>query len=264
MDGSVMRKLFPELKIAHADLQDQLNETAQGTFSAAHRQQTQRLINQALSFMEQTLLGNMTQAGEQYNLFGANMAEKEVKTFQGFSLVTPSVNKDLVSLAKNDFLLNNMRASLQTYNANTRRQVSDALTQAVLQKRTGYEVSTRIGKFLKLERWKILRIVRTELAKIFNQTKLLSYGNIQEKYFPDMMKRMFHPMDARTAPDSKQWAKLDPAIPISQPFRLVIKHTRADGSIRKEVQEGMTPPLRTNDRALLIPFRPKWAKKQEA
>ena len=89
------------------------------------------------------------------------------------------------------------------------------------------------------------------MSRIFNQTKLLTYGEFNKANFNGtLMKRMFHPMDSRTAEDSKQWAQADPAIPMNEPFRLKLRNGK--------IQEGQAPPLRPNDRAVLMPFHKSW------
>ena len=83
----------------------------------------------------------------------------------------------------------------------------------------------------------------------------MAYGEFQKQHFPDMMKRLFHHMDKRTADDSKQLAELDPAVPLNKPF--VFKYKRG---LKTEVRRFMVPPDRPNDRATLIPFRKQWEK----
>ena len=130
-------------------------------------------------------------------------------------------------------------------------QVTRGLTDAVIQNRSGYEVTGRLSKFIDLKRWKIKQIVRTEMSGIFNRTKLLTYDRFNKENFKGtLLKRMFHPMDNRTAEDSKQWAQADPAIPLDRPFRLKLRNGK--------IQEGMTPPLRPNDRAVIMPFHQGW------
>ena len=60
----------------------------------------------------------------------------------------------------------------------------------------------------------------------------MAYGEFREQHFPDLMKRLYHPMDNRTAKDSKQLAKLDPAIPLDKPFVFVYKYRRKDGTVK--------------------------------
>ena len=129
----------------------------------------------------------------------------------------------------------------------------------LFKKKTGYETALRIGRYVDLSWGKIKRIQRTELSRIFNQTKLLTYGEFNKDNFKGTLrKRMFHPLDSRTAEDSKQWAQADPSIPLNKPFRLVVTIRQRGGKVKRIIQEGMTPPLRPNDRAVLMPDHRSW------
>lgn len=260
LDTETLKALEPVLLRSEAQLRRELDRFAIGSFTRTQKQQTLFLINRSLVRLHNEELREMQSLAEQFNLFGAEMANKEVKDMSrqvGISI--PAVKKDKLSLEQNSFLINTMRESVLGHNVDTRMQVSKALTDSVIQKKTGYETVSRIGKAVAIKRWKVKRIVRTEMLRIFNQTKLLTYGEFNEQNFKGRLrKRMFHPMDSRTAEDSKQWASADPAIPLDKPFRLVITRRLASGSVRRTVQEGMTPPLRPNDRATLMSFLPEW------
>ena len=206
-------------------------------------------------------MDDFQQSALEYYQYGLDVGEHEIQRFNALQAIeTPDINKQKISLEHNKFLLNNAEVSLKAYSARIRATVSEALTQGMLAGRSGYEIVGKLSKFLDIKRWRLQRIVRTESHKIYNSSKLMAYGEFQKEHFPDMMKRMGHPQDSRTAEDSKQWMKADPAIPIGKPFRLVIKRRLKDGTVKKTVQEGMVPPLRSNDRAYLLPYRPQWDK----
>ena len=252
MDLGTLSRLEPILRNAQNELRGELDKYARGTFSHAQRRHTLTLINRALVQLHNRNVSEMHSWAQEFNEFGVEIANREVKDFQreaGLSI--PNIRKDTVSLQHNEFLINTMQASLEKHSVDTRMQVSRGLTDAVIQKKSGYEVTGRLGKYIDLKKYQIQRIVRTEMSRIFNQTKLLTYGEFNKSNFNGtLMKRMFHPMDSRTAEDSKQWAQADPAIPMNEPFRLKLRNGK--------IQEGQAPPLRPNDRAVLMPFHKSW------
>jgi hypothetical protein len=74
-------------------------------------------------------------------------------------------------------------------------------------------------------------------------------GIVKDKYIPGLKKALIHPMDARTADDSKMLSKINPIVDINEPFRYTYgKHERVF----------MYPPDRPNDRAILVPYKKEW------
>ena len=124
--------------------------------------------------------------------------------------------------------------------------------------RSGFEITSALSKFLDIKKWRLQRIVRTESHKIYNLSKLMAYSDFQKEHFPDLMKRLHHPMDKRTAEDSKQLAKLDPAIPLNTPFVFTYRRRLASGQVKSETRRFMVPPDRPHDRSSLVPFRAEW------
>ena len=74
----------------------------------------------------------------------------------------------------------------------------------------------------------------------------------------DLKKTLFHPMDSRTASDSKQADRLDLVVDVDKPFQYTFKRRLADGTIRKEKRVFMTPPDRPNDRSVMVPYKKDW------
>jgi len=251
LDIETMRRLAPVLDQAQSELQTELNRFSEDQFSYQHRLQTIRQINRALNKIYLDTAEQMEIAGEEYSQFGHEMAQREVKNLnRQVGISTPNISRDVTSLEHNDFLINNALASLQTYTVGVRQQVSNALTQGVLQRKSGYEITGRISSFMEdMRRWRIQRIVRTEMSRIYNSTKLVAYGEFRKEHFPDLMKRLYHPMDSRTADDSKALKRLDPAVPLDKPF--VFKY-------KGDKRVFLSPPDRSNDRSVLVPYRKKW------
>ena len=252
LDSQTISRLEPVLRRGQAELREELDRYATGTFSHTQRRHVLALINRSLVRIHNENLSNMISGAQDFNEFGAEMANREVRDFQKQAgLAIPNVKRDKIALNQNEFLINNMQGSIEKYSVDIRMKVTRALTDAVITKRSGYEVTGRIGKYVTLKRPDIKRIVRTEMLRIYNRTKHLTYGEFNKQNFNGtLMKRMFHPMDNRTAEDSKEWAEADPAIPMNKLFRLKLKNGK--------VQEGLYPPLRPNDRAVLMPFHQSW------
>lgn len=260
LDRDTLFRLTPVLQKAQEDLRKELNKFSTESFSYIQKRQTLILINRALVKLYNQNLSEMEYMAEAFNEFGGEMANREVRDLSNeVGMSIPNIKKDLIALKHNEFLINTMKASLIKHSVGVRQTVSQGLTDSVIQKKTGYETVGRIAKYVDLKRWEVYRIVRTEMSSVFNRTKLLTYMEFNEDHFKGkLMKRMYHPMDNRTADDSKQWAKADPEIPLDKMFRKVITRKLKSGRVRKTVQEGLAPPLRPNDRAVLMPFYKKW------
>lgn len=258
LDKRTIKRLYPAMAEIELQLKQELNSFASDQFSYQKRRQTLVLLSASLEKMEKILLDDFEFSAGEYYQYGLDIGEAEIRTFnniQAQAIETPDINKLAISLKHNKFLLNNAEASLKTYSARIRSTVSNALTQGILAGRSGYEITSKLSKFLDIKRYRLTRIVRTESHKIYNSSKLVAYQEFQKHHFPDMMKRLYHPMDKRTADDSKQLAQIDPEVPLNKPF--VFKYKRG---LKTEVRRFMVPPDRPNDRATLIPFRKQWEK----
>ena len=250
LDAQTLSRLEPVLEQAQSQLQKELNLFSEEQYSYQHRLQTIQQINNALHRIYAISSEQLELGAQEYNQYAHDMSQREMTNMnKQVGISTPSLDRDLTSLKTNEFLINNAKASLETYTVDIRARVSNALTQAVLQRKTGFEVTGRLSKFMQIKRYRIQRIVRTEMAKIYNQTKLIAYGEFKKEHFPDLMKRLWHPMDSRTADDSKLLKRLDPAVPLDKPFEFTYKGDK---------RVFMTPPDRPNDRAVMVPFRKEW------
>ena len=252
LDSETISRLEPVLERAREHLVAELNKYGRDTFSWKQKNQTYHLVTQALIAINMQNIETLKEESLKYNELGVDLANKEIKTLSkevGISI--PNIKRDKIALNQNQFLLNNMETSMTNYSAEIRAQISRFITDATIQRKSGYETVSRAGRYINIKLWKIRRIIRTEMSKILNETKLMTYQEFNKDNFKGkLMKRMYHPMDNRTAEDSKQWAKADPAIPLSEPFRLKLKNG--------DIQEGNVPPLRPNDRAVLMPFHSYW------
>ena len=76
------------------------------------------------------------------------------------------------------------------------------------------------SRFFEAERWRIHRILRTEMHFIYNDSKLSGMKQVRDKYNPKMKKSLYHPQDSRTADDSKQLEAKNPIINMDKPLNL--------------------------------------------
>ena len=155
-----------------------------------------------------------------------------------------------VSLDKNNFLINNFAASIEAYDADVRAQMERNMSESLL-KRNSYrqarlDLSLELGK---IQDWKLARVTRTELHGIYNKAKILAMEGTKKTYIPNLKKTLIHPMDGRTAEDSKALKEQNPIIDIQEPFRF---------KWDDEERVFMAPPDRPNDRAILVPVNPDW------
>ena len=260
LDIATIRRLKPLLENAEAQLRYELDKFSTEQYSYQKRMQTIVALNKSIDRMEAILIGDFEQTADMYYDFGQMVSYQEIKEYNALSgIETPSINKTKLAIQQNKFIVNNAEASLKEYTAKVRTTYSNAITQGILMGRTGYEITTSLNKFVDKKKWRLHRIVRTESHKIYNESKLLAYGEFKKQHFPDLMKRLYHPMDHRTAKDSKQLAKIDPAVPIDKPFVFTYKRRLKNGQMRETKRVFMTPPDRTNDRASLIPYRKSWS-----
>ena len=249
LDDRTLRRLEPLLTKVQSNLYRQLNQSSQEDFDYIKKKQTLTVVNNAIARIDNILHEEMEAYAREYNQFGVWTAEQEM---QSLAQVFPSLNRARLSTRRNTFLLNRMRASLDLYSAQTRSTIIRALQQAILQNVSGHKVTVSLQKYIDAKKWRLQRIVRTELHNVFNASKIISYAHIKEEYLPDLKKALYHPLDNRTAKDSLKLRSLHPIVDIDKPFRFKWKG---------EERVFMNPPDRPNDRSVLIPYRKKWSNK---
>jgi len=81
---------------------------------------------------------------------------------------------------------------------------------------------------------------------------------IKKEFIPDLKKTLVHPMDHRTAADSKQAAAKNLIVNVDKEFSYTYVRTLKDGTIRREERTFMIPPDRPNDRSIVVPYRDDW------
>ena len=250
LDEKQMDRLLPALRQAELSIRRSLDRLPPQSYSYRRRRATSILLRQSIFEMENILMAEADRAGRESFERGVYNANREILEFNREAAVPfLNVNKQRVAIEKENFLINNAKESLRTYPARERAKISDAITQSVLSEESGHTGAVRISRFVASGIDKAKLIFRTEQHKILNQAKLETYKKFNEKYFPDLKKALFHPMDHRTADDSKHLKALGPVIPLNKPFEY---------KWRGKKRIFMTPPDRPNDRATIIPIRPEW------
>ena len=256
LEEQQQRKLIRVFKRVRQDLQDRLLTIPEGTFTEQQMQVTLVQVTAAIEAIKRDLKTGMVDASEILGLQGVKDLVREVtkfeKKFTG-SIQPININAAIVATRAQTFLVNKYQASLDAYGEGLRAQITGEIAQSMITRdttqRTVSQLVGSVGKFFIGEEWKLNRIVRTELHNIYNFTKMMSMGDAKDQGLPDLKKSLMHPMDDRTGEDSKKLAKENPIVDIDEPFRFKFKGTE---------RVFLFPPDRSNDRAILVPYRAEW------
>lgn len=235
-------------------LRDRLDLLPPGKFTAQRLRGAIVQVETALTAMELGLKGEMADATEIISRAGVEHLVDEIHRFdKEFEGAVIPINVDVAALVTDNanFLINRYDASLEAYTSDIRAGIVREMSQAAIEEIGLSELTSRIGKFFLGEEWKIQRIARTELHHAYGGAKQRTMEFLVEDQIPDLKKALIHPMDARTAADSKALALENPIVPVDQPF--VFKWG-------KEKRIFMFPPDRPNDRSIMVPYREGWAR----
>lgn len=249
LDRATLTRLEPILTRTVDKLKTDLQNSSKDDFDFLKKRQAMIVIDRAIRQIQIQTQQELENIATAYNSYAVTQTKNEIRELAQY---TPSINRTLVSLERNQYLVNRMSSSIETYAHQTRSAIVRALQQAVLQNVSGHKVTVNLQKFMDIKKWRVQRIARTELHNIFNASKILSYSQIKEEQLPDLKKALYHPIDERTGDDSLALRRIHPVIDIDKPFTFKWKG---------KVRVFMNPPDRPNDRAVLIPYREKWAKK---
>lgn len=170
------------------------------------------------------------------------------KKFEGVSRAIP-IDEIINSMDSQNLLVNRFQSSLDRYADGMRDEIQRELTQSILSTEPSFVMVNRLNEKLKLKEWQVLRIARTELHNVYNMSKNDGMVEIKKELIPDLKKSLFHPMDSRTAEDSKEMARQNLVVDIDKPFKFVFNG--------KE-QIFFNPPNRPNDRAIITAYRESW------
>lgn len=245
-------KLLKRYREVRQDLRDRLEAARGDSFTAQRLRGVLTQVEAAIEAMNISLLTGMKEVAYDSAIMGVEHQLVEIKKFDKHfrGAVTP-INLDVLTVAEdtNNFLLNRYESSLDAYGQDLINQLTTALTTEALAESSLSSVIGRLGQFFLGEEWKIQRIARTELHNVYNIAKMNGMSEVNEKYLPDLMKTLVHPMDKRTGDDSKALARRNLIVPVSEPFVYTWKG-------KKRIF--MAPPDRPNDRAILVPYRQAW------
>lgn len=249
------KRILKTYKNVRQELRDRLEMVEPGTFSAQKMQGTLYQIDIAIRELSRNLRQDFSDSAEQASLLGIENLIRELnkfnKVFSG-AVIPINVNAAAIASDTRNFLFNQYESSVNAYSETLRARMARGLTEAVVAQDNINDVMSKIGKTFLGEEWKLQQIVRTELHSVYNQGKIKGMTELWKDGsgdIPDLMKTLFHPMDARTGEDSKRLSQNNPIVPVDEPF--------VEYSTGKRL-EYMAPPNRPNDRAILIPYRKVW------
>ena len=246
------KRMLARYKEVRQELRDRLDRLPGDIFTAQQMRGTLAQIDGAITAMTLSLKSGMKDASFNAAMMGVEHQISEIRKFdQHFlgAVVPINLNAALVAQDTNNFLINRFDASIEAYSQDLRSTLVSELTNQMLMQAPFSRVVQGLGKFFQGEEWKLHRIARTELHNVYNVGKMNGMAEVKDSTLPDLMKGLVHPMDSRTAADSKALALIDPIVPIDKPFRFRWKG---------ETRVFMAPPDRPNDRAILVPYRQAW------
>ena len=258
LEEQQQKKILKIFRKTRQELQDRLLTIPEGTFTEQQMRVTLVQVEAAIQAIVRDLKTGMVDSGEIMATAGITHLVKEIekmsKYFEGS--VTPiNMRAILVATDPNTFLLNKYQASLDAYGADLRSQITTNIVQSLAMRETQDRTVSRLvsdtNRFFLGEEWKLNRIVRTEMANVYNFSKMQGMGEVKDQTIPDLKKALMHPMDKRTGEDSKELARENPVVDIDEPFRFKWKG---------QVRVFQFPPDRPNDRSILVPYREEWGK----
>jgi len=258
LEEQQQKKLMKVFRRVRQELQDRLLTIPQGTFTEQQLRVTLVQVQAAIEAITRDLKTGMVDSGEIMATAGITHLVKEIekmsKHFEG-SITPINMKAILVATDPNTFLLNKYEASLDAYGADLRSQITSNIVQSLAMRDTQDRTVSRLvsdtGRFFMGEEWKLNRIVRTELANVYNFSKMQGMSEVQDQTIPDLKKALMHPMDRRTGDDSKELARINPVVDIGEPFRFKWKG---------QERVFQFPPDRPNDRSILVPYREEWGR----
>jgi len=251
MEKERSEEILEAYRRVRGNLTDRLRSVPRGSFTAQQLRGVLVQVESAITAMDNGILNTMRNAVLDVVGLGVQDLLEEIERFdEEFTGAIRPIDTDLLAVASDtaDLLLNQHEASIQSYSASIRASVGRFLTDGAIEGRPVDVILQRLGDFFFGEEWKLRRIARTELHNAHGMAKLRSLQRLDADE-GGWMKRLYHPLDSRTAEDSKALLAQDPVIPITEPFRF---------KWRGVTRVFQAPPDRPNDRSVLLPFRSSW------
>lgn len=256
-DAEILIRRYKEIR---RDLRDRLDRLPEQSFSAQQLRGVMVQVDLAIQSMNQSLVDRLFELAEDAAERGVDDLLEEIRKFdRHFTGAVVPINVDAAVIVSdaNNLLVNKYESSLRAYGEDVRSTIAATLSQGVIEQVSSSVMVRRLSQFFEFEEFKLQRIARTELHGVYGLAKQRTLEDAAE-IRPDIKKALWHPMDSRTAADSKQLAKADPIVPVDEPFRFTFRRKRKDGTVVTEDRVFMTPPDRPNDRAIMIPYREAW------
>ena len=255
------RILLKKYNIAIEEISNRLLAVNPGTYTEAQLKVILVQLEQGVAVLQSGIGKEILIGTDMATENGMEDSVKEVNFFEKkFNNVQRAIPVDLIlaSAERDNFLFNQYRSSIRAFNEGFRNKMQGRLTQGLIQKKPLFVVINEIAADFKGDQWKIARIVRTEMHNIYNVAKLRTFSDIKKKVLKDLKKTLIHPIDGRTGRDSVIAAAKNLIVEIDKPFRYSFK--QGSKIIKREF---MAPPDRPNDRAILVPYRNSYDKKEK-
>lgn len=220
-------------------------------------------VQSALDALEDGLIKPMVTSGRDTSIFAVENLQSEIEAYEEhFTGAVMPIDLDALAYANEteNFLIEKYEASLDRWSQTVRSRIQTSLIDGVVMESTNEEMMGRLLENWGAQEWELRRIVRTEIHSIYNGSKVRGMRDVRRRQLPDLKKALLHPLDKRTAEDSLYLAKLNPIMPIDEPFHYIYQPS---GSSKKYPRTFMAPPDRPNDRAILIPYRDAWDEGEE-
>lgn len=234
------------------ELRDRLENLRGGSFSAQQLRGILLQVETSLQQQARILREGINGSVEKVAVRGIEDLIREIETFsEEFEtpLIPLNVNALAIATDVQNLVSARYESSISAYASDQQARISSYLTDALIQEKGLGEVVSGLSQYQIGEEWKVLRLARTELHNVYGLGKLKGMQTTRDELLPDLMKALVHPMDNRTGLDSQYLARINPVVPLDQPFEY-----RWGGKLRRF----MSPPDRPNDRGILVPYRREW------
>jgi hypothetical protein len=254
LEESQAKQLLKRYREIRQELRDRLDRLQSDTFTAQQLRGVLVQVESAIQAMNESLKVNMAESGQEMSQLAVDDLLDEIRRYQtkfGAPVTSFNLNGSLIALDVQNFKIMQYSASLDKYGQQLASDLALDLSNSVLMNEPLGRVVMKLGQKFQAEEWRLLRIARTELHNTYGLAKLAGLREARDSAIPTLKKALFHPMDQRTAEDSKDLAMKNPIVDIDKPF----EHT-----YKGKKYVFMAPPQRPNDRAILIPYSPEWTK----
>lgn len=245
------KALLQRYRSIRHELRDRLDQFPGDSFSAQRLRGVLAQVDAAIIAMGNSLKDEMKGAAKRFALQGVEDSIEEIKAFEKHftgAVVPINLNAQLVALDTSNFLLNRYQSSIDAYGEDLRANLVQTLTNESLMETPYSSIVKKMGSFFQGEEWKLHRIARTELMNIYGMGKTNGMLEVRKTVLPDLKKTLYHPLDHRTAEDSKYVRSLELVVPLDEPFKY-----KWNGKWRIFYSVD-----RPNDRSCPIPYRKTW------